>query len=191
MNKKLMLSILCISLLQATVNYTSMILPQDETGIWKWSPFRMGSHLIWGKKLGQDFWESNASELKSQLAKFKAVTKNEEKTQILQDVLNKSAEAYQNVIKGLEANYRTAMSYIVEQFQNESPDSTILYLPDNKLVTMYKKDASDQEKAKIMLDLLRKADDAMKAKKSSLIPDNNQQSINPITINVNQPKGKQ
>ncbi|MBI2345006.1 hypothetical protein HYV10_02965 [Candidatus Dependentiae bacterium] len=168
-----------------------MILPQNESGIWKWSPFRIGSHMIWGQRLGQDFWETNASELKSQLNNFKSAKTNEDKVRILQDVMTKSADAYQNVIEGFKNNYRTTMSYIIEQFQNESPDSTILYLPDNKLVTMYRKDVPDEEKTKLMYNLLRKADEINAKKRTTILPTNTPQTvltpgyhvypINPIT----------
>ncbi len=170
MNKKLLFTICVIALLNYTSNYTSspMILPQDESGVWKWSPFRMASHAIWGQKLGQDFWESNSTELSTALAQFKNSTNDEEKTKILKNVMEKSADAYQKVINTLQSNYRSTMSYIVEKFQNESPDSTILYFPDHKIVGMYKKNAPDEEKAQIMFNLLKETKKAMDAKKSKL-----------------------
>jgi len=176
MNKKLILKISTIVLLNFNNHYelihasdTPMMLPQNESQVWKWSPFRMGSHLLWGKKLGQDFWETNSSELGTALSQFKNATNNEEKSKILKNVMEKSAKAYEGVIEGLQSNYRTAMSYIIEQFQNETPDSTIIYFPDHKLVTMYKKDAPDSEKAKIMFDLLKETKRAMEEKEKNVL----------------------
>jgi hypothetical protein len=198
MNKKLLFTICIITLSHYASNHTSssMILPQDETGVWKWSPFRMASHAVWGTKLGQDFWESNSTELSTALAQFKNSTNDDEKTKILKRVMENSANAYQKVIDTLQSNYRSTMSYIVEQFQNASPDSTILYFPDHKLVGMYKKNAPDEEKAQVMFKLLQETKKAMDAKKSKLpisTSDSTPANIPPVTVNVHpgqqQPQG--
>jgi hypothetical protein len=186
MNKKLLLSTLCISLLHITIHFASatdeskMILPADESGVYKWSPFRMTSHAIWGNKLGQDFWEANSTELNTALNSFKEAesakeakvatpeikkAKLKEQTVLLKNVMEKSAAAYEQVINTLQTNYRTAMSYIVEKFQAESPSSTILYFPDNKLVALMPKNASDEEKYNVMHKLLKETSDIVKAKK--------------------------
>lgn len=194
MNKKLLRTYICISLLFVTsyhASASSMTLPQNESNFWKLSPFRIGSHLLWGSKLGQDFWESNASSLNESLQKFKDAKNNDAKIKILQDVMEQSSKSYQNVIGELESKYRTAMSYIIDQFQNVEPNSKIVYLPDTKLVTMYKKDASDREISKIMADLLKKADEHLKKQSSSLFPSSPIPPISPVTINIPGPTTQQ
>ena len=140
-----------------------------------------------GSKTRARFLESNATELSTALAQFKQAKNDGDKTSIFRKkVMEKSADAYQNVIGTLQKNYRSAMSYIIEQFQNESPDSTILYFPDHKLITMYKKNAPDEEKAEIMYKLLQETKRAMDAKKSNLpISTTPVPAIPPVQVNVN------
>lgn len=131
-----------------------------------------GLEWLFGKKsLEESYWDANHTRLEEALQQFKTASDDDSKTQILQRVMTVSSAEYEKEITDLtqsiadlKTNYRKTMSHIVEKFQKESPSSTIIYLPDNKLVAMMKKDDSDEDKAQVMWKLLQKAKDLVQAK---------------------------
>lgn len=172
MNKKLLIAISIATLVHTTIipmGYVTTPLGYAVAPV-KYT-YRKIRDWVWGKNIGQAYWEANETELNDTLNQFKLTSDDAVKTKILENVMTKSSAEYetqinelQQKIDELKSNYRKSMSYIIEKFQAESPDSTIIYLPDNKLVGILKKDSSDEEKTRVMFNLLQKANDLVKAK---------------------------
>lgn len=170
MNKKIIYLIFAIFSHQTITPMT--VIPQLSH--YAKMPYRTMRNWIFGKDIAQSYWEANELQLNQELEQFKTASSINTKKAILEKVMNSNATEYetqvlelQKKIAELKSNYRKTISYIMEKFQNNSPDHTIVYFPDSKLVTLYSKDTSDEEKATILSDLLKKAKDISSAKNSS------------------------